>query len=261
MRGVTRRTRRLFETKSGRVVLLPLDHGASEGMLSGLEAYPELIRELNETPVQGVILNKGLARTLNASIPLSTQLIVQLTAGTKHGVPTYNQSLVCTPEEALRLGADAVSFQMTIGNDLEEKMLQEFAATVDNAHQLGLPLIASISARGGQIVNELDSSLVGHCIRLGGELGADAVCVPYSGSASSFTRAVQLSPIPVLVMGGPMQPNWKNFLGTMKQALQTGISGVSVGRNIFQHKEPKQALKELCELIHEPEPEEENGHI
>ncbi|NJB68022.1 class I fructose-bisphosphate aldolase [Desulfobaculum xiamenense] len=255
MIGTMRRLRRLFDATTGKAVLLPLDHGVSEGMLSGLEAIPELLRAAGSLPVQGVVLNKGLARAVGAAMPADRQLVVQLSAGTKHGLPTYNQSVVCSVEEAHRLGADAVSLQVNIGNELEDRMLQDFGTVTDEAHLLGLPVIAVVYARGGQIVNELDPSLIGHCIRLGGELGADVVCAPYSGNAESFGRAVSLSSVPVLVTGGPGQPDWKSFLSMIGEALSAGASGVAIGRNIFQHPAPLDALAAVCDIVHGQRPE------
>lgn len=250
MIGTTRRLRRLFHTRTSRSVILPLDHGASDGMLQGIETFPELLAGAATLPVQGVVLNKGLARAKAADVEPETNLIIQLSAGTKHGLPNYNQSVVCSVEQAHRLGADAVSVHVNIGNDLEDRMLQEFGTITDEAHLLGLPVIAVIYALGGQIVNELDPSLIGHCIRLGGELGADVVCVPYSGDAASFGHAVEHSPVPVLVTGGPGQPDWKSFLAMIQEALEAGASGVAIGRNIFQHGEPMKALAAVCETVH-----------
>lgn len=251
MIGTTRRLGRLFHAKSDRSVILPLDHGASEGMIPGLSEVPQLLAGMRELSVQGAVLHKGLARALGQEVDQEKQLVIQLTAGTKHGVPTYNQSVVCSMAEALSLGADAVSLHINIGNDLEYKMLQDFGMVTDEAHRLGLPVLAVLYARGGQIVNELDPSLIGHCIRLGGELGADLVCVPYSGEQTKFRQAVANCPVPVLVTGGPSQPDWASFLNMIGEALQGGAAGVMAGRNIFQHENPMQALSELCSLVHE----------
>lgn len=250
MIGTTRRLHRLFDSKTSRTVLLPLDHGASEGLLDGLECVPDLLKNAAELPVKGVVLNKGFTRAFAENISPDVNLIVQLSAGTRHGLPNYNQTVVCSVEEAHRLGADAVSVHLNIGNDLEDRMLQEFGTVTDEAHQLGLPVIAVIYALGGQIVNELDPSLVGHCIRLGGELGADIVCVPYSGNSKAFNRAVSLSPVPVLITGGPSQPDWKSFLGMVEEAIDAGAAGVAIGRNIFQHENPQDALKAIAEIVH-----------
>ena len=250
MEGCKRRVRRLFSARSDKTILLPLDHGVTEGLLTGLEDMKTLLRQLDPKLVQGVILHKGLARELGSFVDTRQNLIVHLSAGTRHGLPPYNRSLVCSIQEALRIGADAVSVHINIGNDLEDRMLSDLGMVVDEAHQLGIPVLAAVFARGGQIVNELDPTLVAHCIRLGAELGADIVIVPFSGETDSFARAIAACPVPVLIAGGPRQPGFENFLQMIKQVMDTGAKGVSIGRNIFQHPEPIKALEMIAEIVH-----------
>lgn len=254
MTGIYRRLGRLFHPVSGRAVVLPLDHGVGEGMLPGLEAVGSLLHLLGGRGVQGVVLNKGPARALGAGVPLSVNVIVQLSGGTKHALPAYGRTVVCSVGEALRLGADAVSLQINIGNDQEDRMLADFGAMADEAHQAGLPVLAIIAPRGGHIVNELDPSLISHCIRLGSELGADITGVPYSGDPESFSEAVEASGTPVLVTGGPGRGDQSRLLALMDEALRCGAAGLCVGRNIFQNPDPGQALDQVLELAHGPRP-------
>ena len=250
MEGCKRRVRRLFSARSDKTILLPLDHGVTEGLLPGLEDMKTLLQQLDPELVQGVILHKGLARELGSFVDTRQNLIVHLSAGTKHGLPPYNKSLVCSIQEALRIGADGVSVHINIGNDLEDRMLADLGMVADDAHQLGIPVLAAVFARGGQIVNELDPTLVAHCIRLGAELGADLVIVPFSGEADSFARAIAACPVPVLIAGGSRQTGFKKFLEMIKQVMDTGAKGVSIGRNIFQHPEPVKALEMIAKIVH-----------
>jgi class I fructose-bisphosphate aldolase len=257
MTGIFRRLGRLFDPVSGRAVILPLDHGVGEGMLPGLEAVGRLLGMLDGRNVQGVVLNKGPARAHGAVLPLNVSVIVQLSGGTKHALPPYGRTVVCSVSEALRLGADAVSLQINVGNDQEDRMLADFGAMADDAHQAGLPVLAIIQPRGGHIVNELDSSLISHCIRLGSELGADLTGVPYSGDPESFAEAVESSDAPVLVTGGPGRGDYPRFLSAMEEALKCGAAGLCVGRNIFQSQDPGEALDQIIALVHSEQPEQQ----
>lgn len=252
MGGIRRRLGRLFNPESGRSVILPLDHGVGEGMMPGLEAVGRLMGMVHGRDIQGVVLNKGPARAHLESLPLGTALVVQLSGGTKHALPPYGRAVVCSVGEALRLGADAVSIQINIGNDQEERMLADFGAMADEAHMAGLPVVAVIAPRGGQIVNELDPSLVSHCIRLGSELGADLTGVPYGGDPESFAEAVEASDAPVLVTGGPGRGDPARFLQAMDEAIRCGAAGLCVGRNIFQAPDPDLILDQVIELVHAP---------
>ena len=249
MNACTRRCQRLFHRHSHTSLLLPLDHGISEGMIQGLEDMSALLKGLDPHIVQGVVLHKGMAAALIQDLDPRINLIVHLSAGTRHAIPPYAKSLVCSVQEAVRLGADAVSVHVNMGNDCEDRMLADLGMVTDEAHLLGIPVLAMIYARGGQIVNELDPTLVAHSIRLGAEMGADLVKVPYSGDPESFSKAVRACPVPVLVAGGPKKTNYKALLDMIAETLDCGAQGVSIGRNIFQHPNPTKALKELDAVL------------
>ena len=251
MVGNKRKLRRFFDPVSDKTMILPLDHGVSQGMIPGIGNMGALIKDLSETKVRGVVLHKGMAQVYGDLLGVEKSLIVHLSAGTKHGLPPYGKTLVCSIQEALRLGADAVSAHINIGNDMEDRMLSDLGMVIDEAHQLGLPVMAMIYARGGQIINELDPSLLAHCIRLGAELGADLIKVPFSGEQDIFSQAVQSCPVPVLIAGGPRQADFDELVILVKQAMDCGVRGVSIGRNIFQHPRPLQALEIIWQAISE----------
>ena len=250
MIGCARKISRLFDPASGRTVLLPLDHGVGEGMLPGIEDISGLLAMIREFPVQGVVLNKGPLRTCLADVPAGIQVVGQLSGGTRHSVPPYARSLVCSTHEAARLGADMVAVQVNIANDLEDRMLADLGLACDDAHNLGLPLLAIIQPKGDRIVNEMDPSLICHCIRLGAELGADLVGVPYSGDAASFSRACEAVSPPVLITGGPRRPDFTSVLAMVGQALAAGAAGTCVGRNVLQQADPREALAQLVAAVH-----------
>lgn len=253
MIGYLRKTARLFHPKSKRTIILPLDHGLSEGSIPGLEDLGSLLQSIEDAAIQGVILHKGMVMAHANEISLGQSLIVHLSAGTRHGLPPYNKALVCSVPEALRLGADMVSMHINIGNEFEDRMLSDLGACVEEAHQLGLPLLAMIYARGGQIVHETDSALVAHSIRVGAELGVDVIKVPYCGHQASFGKAVATCPVPVVVGGGPCNGDFRLFLRTVKEVLETGVAGLCIGRNVFQQGNPAKALNDICALVHGPD--------
>ncbi|QLA16607.1 class I fructose-bisphosphate aldolase [Desulfolutivibrio sulfoxidireducens] len=250
MIGCARKLSRLFDSRSGRTVLVPLDHGVGEGVLPGIEDLPGLIGMIRDFPVQGLVLNKGALRAYLSEVPAAIRVAAQLSGGTRHAVPPYIRSLVCSVHEALRLGADLVAMQVNIANDLEDRMLADLGVVCDDAHGLGVPVLAVIQPKGDRIVNEMDPSLICHCIRLGAELGADMVGVPYSGDARSFSRACAASSAPVVITGGSCRPDFASFLGMVGQALEAGAAGTCVGRNVLQHHDPRQALGLLVDLVH-----------
>ena len=250
MHGSDRKLARLFHPQTGRAVIAPLDHGVTEGMLSGLEELSRLLEMVGEFPVQGVVLNKGALRAHLQDVPLFSMAVAQLSGGTRHCQPPYARSLMCGAAEALRLGADMVAVQVNIANEMEDRMLADMGAVIDEAHGLGTPVVALIAPKGDRVVNEMDPSLINHCIRLGAELGADVTGVPYSGDARSFGRAVGASSCPVLVTGGPSRADFKSFAGMVADALAAGAAGTCIGRNVFQNPNPREAMRRIVEIVH-----------
>lgn len=250
MHGSDRKLARLFHPHTGKAVVAPLDHGVMEGMLTGLEELPRLLEMVGNFPVQGIVLNKGAMRAHLADVPVDVSAVVQLSGGTRHCQPPYARSLMCSTVEALRLGADMVAVQVNIANEFEDRMLADMGAIVDEAHGLGVPVLALIAPKGERVVNEMDPSLINHCIRLGAELGADVTGVPYSGDARSFARAVASSSSRVLVTGGPSRSDFKSFAAMVEAAMGCGASGTCIGRNVFQHPNPTEAMRRIVEIVH-----------
>jgi class I fructose-bisphosphate aldolase len=250
MHGSDRKLARLFHPRTGRTVIAPLDHGVMEGMLNGLEELASLVAMVGEFPIQGIVLNKGALRAHLPDVPLFATAVAQLSGGTRHCLPPYARSLMCGAAEALRIGADMVAVMVNIANELEDRMLADLGAIVDEAHGLGVPVLALIAPKGERVVNENDPSLINHCIRLGAELGADVTGVPYSGDARSFSRAVAGSSAPVVVTGGPSRADFKSFAAMVADALNAGAAGTCIGRNVFQNPNPREAMRRIVELVH-----------
>jgi DhnA family fructose-bisphosphate aldolase class Ia len=104
--------------------------------------------------------------------------------------------------------------------------------------------------RGPKIKNEYDVNNVKHAARVGAELGADIVKVPYTGSVKTFTEVVRGCPVPVVIAGGPKMDSDKDIFEMVEGALKAGAAGLSIGRNAFQHKNPEKLVGALCKMVH-----------
>ena len=89
--------------------------------------------------------------------------------------------MVCTVEEAIKLGADAVSVHVNLGAEDEGAMLKDLGSVAKEAMDWGMPLLAMMYVRGPKVKNQYDVSVVKHAARVGAELGADIVKVPLYG--------------------------------------------------------------------------------
>lgn len=105
--------------------------------------------------------------------------------------------------------------------------------------------------RGPKIKNQYDVEVVKHAARLGAELGADLVKVPYTGDPESFREVTEGCPIPVLIAGGEKMDTDEDVLSMVKGAMEGGGSGVSIGRNVFQHPHPDRMVRAIAMIVHE----------
>ena len=126
--------------------------------------------------------------------------------------------------------------------------LGRVAEACDNWH---MPLLAMVYARGPQVKNSYDPEVVAHCARVGVELGADIVKVPYTGDIESFSDVVSACCVPVVIAGGERMESTRQILEMVHDSLKAGGAGISVGRNVFQHPNRVNLVKALRSIVHE----------
>ncbi|MFP4070830.1 MAG: 2-amino-3,7-dideoxy-D-threo-hept-6-ulosonate synthase [Desulfovibrionales bacterium] len=249
--GKAVRLERIFNRNTGRTIIVPLDHGVSVGPIYGLINLREAVNRVAEGGANAVLMHKGLPRCSHRGHGRDVGLIIHLSASTSLSPFPNAKTLVGTVEDALRLGADAVSVHVNLGDETERNMLKEFGAVTSKASEWGMPVLAMVYARGPKIDNEFAPDVVAHCARLGEELGADVVKVPYSGDSETFARAVEGCCIPVVIAGGPKMDKSEDVISMVYGSVQAGGAGLSVGRNIFQADNPTRLVQCLHGIVHE----------
>jgi predicted phospho-2-dehydro-3-deoxyheptonate aldolase len=251
MIGKQIRLERIMDRNSGKTVIIPMDHGISSGPITGLIDMKKTVAEVSDGGANAIVIHKGLVESGHRKRGRDLGLIIHLSASTSLSPDPNTKVLVCTVEEALRLGADAVSIHVNIGADDENEMLKDFGRVSKTAKEWGMPLLAMVYTRGQKIKNEYDAKVVKHAARVGAELGADIVKVPYTGSVESFGEVVAGCFVPVVIAGGPQMETDRDVLVMVQGAMEAGGSGVSIGRNAFQHKKPSLIVKAICKIVHE----------
>ena len=58
-------------------------------------------------------------------------------------------------------------------------------------------------------------------------------------------------PVPVVIAGGPKMDSDRDILEMVKGAVDAGGAGVSIGRNVFQHRDPSRMVGAISLLVHE----------
>ena len=250
MIGKKIRMERIMNRNSGKTVIVPMDHGVTQGPIAGLINIQETIKAVVKGGANAIILHKGLVETGHMSSGRNVGLILHLSASTEMALNKDSKVMVCTVEEAVKLGADAVSIHVNLGDQDEKVMLKDLSSAAKVAMEWGMPLLAMMYTRGPKVKSEYDVKVVKHAARLGAELGADMIKVPYTGSSESFQEVVEGCSVPVVIAGGEKIETDKDILEMVKGAIAAGGAGVSIGRNVFQHKDPSKIVRAICQIVH-----------
>jgi len=248
--GKSIRMERLINRNTNRCIIVPMDHGVSVGPIDGLTDMRRIVGEVAEGGADAVLVHKGLARCGHRQGGRDVGLIMHLSGSTELSPRPNAKTLVANIEDALKLGADGVSIHVNLGDEQEAAMLADMGRISRDAENWGMPLLAMVYARGPKVTDSFSPQVIGHCARVAVELGADLVKIPYTGDMDSFAHIVEAACIPVVIAGGPKMDSTRAFLQMVSDALKAGASGISIGRNIFQHPRPRMMVAALSGIMH-----------
>ena len=253
MNGKTIRLGRLINPVSSRSVFLPIDHGVTVGPIQGIAKVHDSLRRVRkgDSAIQGVVVHRGVAsKCCTPNWQLAAPLILHLSASTRLGRDATHKVLVASVEEAVAMGADAVSIHVNLGADAEPAMLRDFGIVAASCDRWGMPLLAMMYTYvDGQ--GTRDTTRIAHAARLAAELGADFVKVNYPGSIEAMADVTAGCFIPVLVAGGEHAHLDTDVLQMAADAIAGGAGGLCIGRNVFQRADPEIFLSRLASIVHD----------
>lgn len=255
------RLRRLFHHDPRRLLIVPLDHSLSDGpVVPRGSTMDQLVGELSESGVDAIVVHKGSLRHIDPARLTSMSLILHLNASTAHAPDPDAKYLVTGVEDALRMGADAVSVHINMGSLDERRQIADLGAVADHCDRWNLPLMAMMYPRGPRITDPRDPELVAHAVTLAADLGADLVKAPHLGSTAAMLELTASCPIPLVCAGGPRRGDEEEALEFARSAVRGGAAGVAMGRNIFQSPSPGTMAARVARVVHRL-PEGNPGHF
>jgi fructose-bisphosphate aldolase/2-amino-3,7-dideoxy-D-threo-hept-6-ulosonate synthase len=245
------RLERIINRETRKTIIVPMDHGVSSGPIAGLIDMPAAVNGVAEGGANAVLLHKGIIKHGHRGYGRDIGLIMHLSGSTSLSPDPNHKVLVATVEEAIKLGADAVSIHVNVGADDEAEMLTQLGEISARCMEWGIPLLAMMYPRGRKIESEHDVEVVKHAARVGAELGADIVKTNYTGDVDTFKEVVKGCPVPVVIAGGPKMSTDREVLEMVAGAIEAGAAGTSIGRNIFQHASPTKMVRAIAAIVHE----------
>jgi fructose-bisphosphate aldolase/2-amino-3,7-dideoxy-D-threo-hept-6-ulosonate synthase len=225
-----------------------MDHGITLGAVTGLKDIEGTIDAITRGGADSVLTQKGIAPRVHPH-KNGAGYVVHLNGSTVAGPDSNDKRTTGSVKDAIRAGADAVSFHINVGSDHEPGQIEDLAELTSDAADYGLPVLAMTYARGPG-VDEHDPEALGHAVRLGEELGADVVKTAYSGDTESFEHVCESTRLPVVIAGGEPDGD-RETLAAVRGAMDAGAAGVSMGRTVFQHEDPEAMTRAVRLVVHE----------
>jgi 2-amino-4,5-dihydroxy-6-oxo-7-(phosphonooxy)heptanoate synthase len=244
------RLQRLHRRAGAGLVVVAMDHAVGSGPIARDRDFDDLVGNIALGGADAVLLHKGSVRRVQPHRFVHLRLVVHLNAGTALAPDPDARRLVASVEEALRVGADAVSVQVNLGSATEQRQLGDLARVAARCDRWQLPLLAMVYPRGPKVTNPSDPELVAHATAVAVELGADLVKVPYPGSVKALAEITRGCPIPVLVAGGPRLDSTSALLEYVGDVMSGGARGVAMGRNIFEADLPGSTTRKIVDIVH-----------
>lgn len=241
--GMNNRLAHIIKPKTGKTVMLAVDHGYFMGPTTGLERLDEMVKPL--LPYADVLMpTRG---GLRQYVPSDTNVPIVLRVSS--GTSILNENLLhegisVSMEEAIRLNVVGVAFSLMIGAKFERDTILGFSKVIDEAERYGIPAIA-VTAVGKDMVR--DARYMALASRMAAELGARIVKTYY---VDGFEKVVDTCPVPIVIAGGKKLPE-ADALEMAYNAIAAGAVGVDMGRNIFQSQDPVAMIQAVRAVVHE----------
>lgn len=266
--GKKLRLNRIVPAGGARTLIVAFDHALPLGPIPGTTEPAQQVRRFAEAGADAVLLNIG---GLNAACDALLQqgapaLILRAdwvnlwnAEGDPSGLRTRDLrgAIVAQPEEALRLGADAVLTYLILGTgeaDFEAAQIVQNARIARECERLGLPLIIESLARGRTVRNPTDPKWLRYHTRVAAELGADAIKTEYSGDVASMRQVVEDCPVPILALGGSREGTDESILNRVSEIAAAGAAGIFFGRNVFQSADVRDFMARARRALNAAQP-------
>jgi putative autoinducer-2 (AI-2) aldolase len=240
--GMKNRLARTFNPRTGRTVMLAVDHGYFQGPTTGLERI-----DLTIVPLiaycDALFCTRGILRTV---IPPESErpIVLRASGGPSILKELSDEEIALDMEDALRLNAAGVGTQVFVGGQFETRSVHNMTRLVDLGLRHGMPVMA-VTAVGKDMAR--DARYFRLACRICAELGAHFVKTYYVDDG--FSTVTSSCPVPIVMAGGKKIPEL-DALTMAFRAVQEGAAGVDMGRNIFQSEAPAAMMQAIREVVH-----------
>ena len=245
--GMKNRLSRIINPKSGRCVMLAVDHGYFQGPTTGLRDLGKTVNPLLPY-ADALMITRGALRNW---IPpeMDKPVILRVSGGQSILKEDLSSEVITTSIcDAIRINASAITCSVYVGSANEKETIDNLARIVNEGEDYGIPVLA-VTAVGKEMVR--DARYLGLACRICVEIGAHIVKTYYCENFAEVVEAC--GNVPVVIAGGKKIEE-KKALQMAADAIAAGAVGVDMGRNIFQSDNPVGMMKAVRAIVHENTP-------
>ncbi len=242
---------RIFSHPSGRILSVAVDHLINYpiGLPDGLRTMGTTLEKIVAGKPHAITMNKGIAMRFMEPYAGKVPFIIQSMSLR----PEWSEfAWTAHVEEVAAMGADAIAVAMFLKGENEIRYINHLAHVVRESERYGLPVIPHIyTLSSGDEKSSVTHNAedIFYAVRMGLELGADVIKVPYTGDEASFRDIVKETPVPVVAAGGPKCTTLEEAAEMMRAIARTGASGATVGRNVWEFHDIPAAIAALTEAM------------
>jgi putative autoinducer-2 (AI-2) aldolase len=242
--GMKNRLSRIINPKTGRCVMLAVDHGYFQGPTTGLRNLGETVNPLLPY-ADALMITRGALRTW---IPaeMDKPVILRVSGGQSILKELSNEIITTSIQDAIRINASLITCSVYIGAEFEKQSIENLSKIVNEGQDYGIPVLA-VTAVGKELVR--DAKYLGLACRICVEIGASMVKTYYC--EQGFDEVVEACGSVPLVIAGGKKIEERSALKMAKEAIDAGAVGVDMGRNIFQSDNPIGMIKAVRAIVHQ----------
>ncbi len=241
--GMKNRFSRILNAKTGRCLMLAVDHGYFQGPTTGLENLGKMVNPILPYS-DALMITRGALRTW---IPAETDkpVVLRVSGGQSILKELSNEIITTSIQDAVRINASAVTCSVYVGGEYEKETIGNLSQIVNEGENYGIPVLA-VTAVGKEMVR--DARYLGLACRICVEIGAHMVKTYYCENFEKIVEAC--GKVPVVIAGGKKIEE-KAALEMASNAIKAGAVGVDMGRNVFQSDNPVGMIRAVRAIVHE----------
>lgn len=249
-----------LETESGNAVVVALDHGIANGNIEGFELPRETLKNVLQGDPDGIIARAPFVDRYDDLLSgTDTDIILAPDVLTYSTLPAQDDgddmwTGAFSPEFIREFDPAGVKVVFNFGRkntDLHRESIEYVVRLYEQLRQTDVALVVETVMWGDDVPNgyERDEDNLGNAVRIGWELGADILKVPYTGDKTAFADIMERTPVPCMMLGGPATTP-EATLQDVEDGMDAGARGVMIGRSIWQTSDPAEMVRAMRDIVH-----------